>query len=431
MESYGTTLATIKDRLKQAGQKLLVGREAEREVFRGLLQAGEPPFSVLSLYGPGGVGKTTLAREFVDMATAAGAAVAFLDARGVETTPEGFERALQTAAPGFGEASENDAALRRQILIIDTYETLDALDGWLRDLFLPRLSSQTVVVLAGRHPLPVAWLADPGWQPLLRTIALRNLAPEDSRAYLQRRAVPTVLHQNALDFTHGHPLALSLVADVLTRPGAGTDAAALRFVPEDAPDVVHALIERFIDSVPSPRHRTALEICALVRYLDESLLGYVLSDGSGEKDDATTTMADVHLLFEWLRGLSFIEGSAPGLFPHDVAREALLADLRWRNRDSYVDLHRRARDYYSQRLRAAQGQSQQRLIYDAIFLHRDSAVIRAAFTWQESQSSYPDALQPSDAAAIGGDGRALRGRGVRAHRRRLAAAAARGDRRFP
>ena len=33
-------------------------------------------------------------------------------------------------------------------------------------------------------------------------------------------------------------------------------------------------------------------------------------------------------LFEWLRNLSFIESGPLGLFPHDLAREALVADLR-------------------------------------------------------------------------------------------------------
>jgi hypothetical protein len=40
---------------------------------------------------------------------------------------------------------------------------------------------------------------------------------------------------------------------------------------------------------------------------------------------------DVHELFEWLRGLSFIESGRLGLYPHDLAREALVADLRWRH----------------------------------------------------------------------------------------------------
>ena len=57
--------------------------------------------------------------------------------------------------------------------------------------------------------------------------------------------------------------------------------------------------------------------------------------------------ADAHELFEWLRELSFVETGPSGLFPHDLAREALAAELRWRNPDWYAELHRRARGYYA------------------------------------------------------------------------------------
>jgi len=35
---------------------------------------------------------------------------------------------------------------------------------------------------------------------------------------------------------------------------------------------------------------------------------------------------------------------------HDLTREVLTADLRWRNPDWYAELHRRARIYYTTRL---------------------------------------------------------------------------------
>jgi hypothetical protein len=383
------------DRLAEARQRVLVGRQAERALFDAALSATALPFSVIALHGPGGVGKTTLVREFAGMCRAAGVPVAFIDTRSVEPTPEAFLRALDAALPGFRETAETSN--ERRALILDTYETIEALDGWLRDVFLPRLSEQTLIVLAGRFPLPVTWLSDPGWQPLLRSIALRNLSPDDSRSYLSQRAVPAVLHDEALSFTHGHPLALSLIADVLTRPG-GDGVTPPHFSPEHAPNVVHALLERFMESVPDARHRAALEVCALVRSIDESFLASVLDEP--EPDENGGDSDAVHQLFEWLRGLSFIEAGANGLFPHDSAREALLADLRWRNRDRYVELHRRAREFYALRLKNAQGQNQQRLLYDAIFLHRDSAVIRTAFTWQESPSAYPDSPRPSDADSI-------------------------------
>ena len=44
---------------------------------------------------------------------------------------------------------------------------------------------------------------------------------------------------------------------------------------------------------------------------------------------------DAHELFAWLRDLSFVEAGPDGLFPHDLARDVLDADLRWRDPDGY------------------------------------------------------------------------------------------------
>src|SRR5207237_2914036 len=101
------------------------------------------------------------------------------------------------------------------------------------------------------------------------------------------------------------PLALSLVADVYAQRGE------IGVHPEATPDVVKALLEQLVQKVPGPAHRTALEVCALVRVTNEALLAYTLG------------VTDAHELFEWLRNLSFIESGPLGLFPHDLAREAL------------------------------------------------------------------------------------------------------------
>ncbi len=71
---------------------------------------------------------------------------------------------------------------------------------------------------------------------------------------------------------------------------------------------------------------------------------------------------DVREWFQWLRDLSFIESGRLGLFPHDLAREVLIADLRWRNPDWYAKLHERARAYYTARLEQTQGHQQQHIL---------------------------------------------------------------------
>jgi hypothetical protein len=373
----------LADRLIAARRRRFVGRQPELAQLQSALQAGELPFQVLYVYGPGGVGKTTLLAEFGYLAEQAGFAAAHLDARAIEPAPETFSsalRALLGLAPTASVADSLAARPGKAILLIDTYEALAPLDEWLRNHFLPQLSENTLVVLAGRNaPLP-GWQADPGWQTLIRTLPLRNLSPEESRSYLAKRQVPPAEHQKVLDFTHGHPLALSLVADVLDqRPGQS-------FHPEEAPDVVKTLLEQFVQKAPGPAHRAALEACAQVRLTNEALLSEMLG------------MPEVHELFDWLRGLSFIESRPEGLFPHDLAREALAADLRWRNPDWYAELHRRARAYYTTRLNQARDASHaQRVLLDYIFLHRDNPMVRPFLEWQSGgQTLLVDIARPAD-----------------------------------
>ncbi|HZY56928.1 MAG TPA: hypothetical protein VFE09_03910, partial [Rubrobacteraceae bacterium] len=162
----------------------------------------------------------------------------------------------------------------------------------------------------------------------------------------------------------------------------------VRFRPAETPDVIKTLLEQFVQQVPGPAHRTALESCALVRYTTETLLSRMVK------------MPDVHELFEWLRGLTFIESGPLGLFPHDVAREALVADLRWRNPDWYAELHHRARNYYAARLKQTHGQEQQRVLFDYAFLHRDNPVIRPFLEWREAGTTWPEAMCESDKPAL-------------------------------
>lgn len=355
----------VGDRLALARQQQFVGRAAELALFRSALESAEVPFSVLYIFGPPGIGKTTLLRRFVSLCDQVGIPAYMLDGRAMEATPSAFLDALGQLLE-LGAEQHCTAALRaraeRQILLIDTYEALAPLDPWLREVFLPQLPIHVLVVLAGRRPPATSWQADPGWQSLLRVIALRNLTPGESRLYLARRGVPAAKHERVLAFTHGHPLALSLVADLFTQR---TD---LDFRPEAAPDLVGKLLERFLLEAPGPLHRLAIEACAIVRVTTESLLAEMLA------------IPDAHELFQWLRTLSFIEAAPRGLVLHDLAREAIAADLRWRNPDRYRELHDRARAYYVARLNKGDERSQQALLTDYIYLHRDNPLLQPLFT---------------------------------------------------
>jgi hypothetical protein len=375
----------LAERLSVERHRRFVGRTSELELFQSAIAATELPFHVLYIFGPGGIGKTTLLWEFIRLCNATQTPVIYLDARTVEASPESFLNMLRftmnlatTDSPLQVLAAQPD----RQVLLIDTYEKLEPLDGWLRDVFLPQLPEHTLIILAGRQPPSSAWRMDLGWQILLRPLSLRNLSPEESQIYLTKHKIPAGQHQAVLEFTHGHPLALSLIADVFAQ---GQD---IRFQPEAVPDIIKMLLEKFLEEIPSPAHRMALDACALVRLTTEALLTEMLP------------LPNVHELFEWLRRLSFIESGLAGIFPHDLAREALLADLRWRNPDRYAELHRCARTYYITRLGQIQGQEQHRILFDFAFLHHKNPAVKPYLIWQESHRLSTDILRESDRPAL-------------------------------
>src|ERR1700752_982043 len=131
----------IADRLARPRHQRFVGRAAELTLFRTALDAVEPTFVVLHVHGPGGIGKTTLMQQFGRMAQAAGRAVIRLDMRDIEPAPEVFRVALSQvmglepcSAHEIAEHGPNDG-----VLLIDTYESVAALDDWLRDDFVPQL----------------------------------------------------------------------------------------------------------------------------------------------------------------------------------------------------------------------------------------------------------------------------------------------------
>ena len=354
-----STAPRLADRLAAVRHGRFVGREAELELFRSALLAEESPFVVLYIYGPGGVGKTSLLHEYLRVANSAGRTTILLDSRNIGSSPGSFQQAWQQAL----SVEALTAVPPDLILLVDTYELIAGLDDWLRHEFLPQLPPDVLIVLAGRNVPVSAWSSDPGWRDLTHIIPLRNLHPEESQTYLIGRGIPAQQHNEVLAFTHGHPLALSLVADVLQQ---GDELTAFSLQTEL--DVVRLLLERFTRNVPDAQHRQALEICAHVRVTSESLLAALLGEDVA------------YSLFNWLRGLSFIQQGPQGLFPHDLARDMLDADLRWRNPQAYQALHRQVRFYYGRQLRQRGPQSS--LSADLLYQNRYIAAIVPFFGWE-------------------------------------------------
>ena len=352
-------------RLAAARLRGFVGRKEELAAFDEALCGGG---GVLFVHGPGGVGKSALLRRFAQLATDADRNVTMLDGRTLDPSPAAF-------------MAETSSMLtdERAVLLIDAFERIHGLESWLRERFLPMLPVGALAVVAGRTPPDLMWQADPGWADLVQVIGLGALEPMDAAALLDSRGVADELRDSLLAFAGGLPLALSLGA-----AAAVSDSTAdSRWAP--AQDVVATLLDQLVGEVPSPAHRRALEVCAHTYMSTQDVLRAVLPD------------EDAAALFSWLRRLPFVESSPLGLYPHDVVREILEADLRWRDPQGYADMHRRIRDHLTHQIRAADGTDGLGAVGSLLYLHRNEDRRPAPHVWRGADEVYEDVFRPEDA----------------------------------
>lgn len=350
--------------------------------MREILGSDEVEVSVLHLHGPGGIGKSCLLDAIADLARSADALVVRIDGRELPPTP----RAMQDVLGSILDSPDGNHDRRRVVVLMDTFERFAPIDDWIRTEMLPRLPATTLTVMAGRAPPTPPWRTDPGWGDLLRVISIRNLSPDESFEYLRAVGVDRSLHDHIALVTHGHPLGLALLADVVAHGGTASHGTGV----DDAlpPDLVGILLQRFIEVIPSELHRHALEVCALARVTTEPLLRGALG------------ITDTREIFTWLRGLSFVYATDEGLYPHDLARDALDADLRWRDFDGYKKVFHGVWTHIRHHLRTVSGREQQHAIVDLKYVFRHFPGVLSPVDWESWGGFYPERAAVSDHAAI-------------------------------
>ncbi|HEY2270703.1 MAG TPA: ATP-binding protein, partial [Streptosporangiaceae bacterium] len=255
----GTSLGEVIDR---ARRRSFVGRRSELRAFDNA-QAALSPRRVLFVHGPGGIGKTTLLLELRARASAAGRTAVLLHGSEIDPSPDGFRQAV--AAAGFAQAGQETRADSGAVLLVDGYEQLGAIDGWLRQEYIPSLRAEDVVVLAGREPPAAAWRTDPGWRHLVAIHPLGHLDDFDSADLLTRAGVAARDRPRLLALGRGHPLALALLADA-AQGGTVPDSLA------DVPDLISALLESLLRDAPSQAHMAGLATVARAWLTTEDLL---------------------------------------------------------------------------------------------------------------------------------------------------------------
>jgi hypothetical protein len=287
------------DRIDSLRHRLFVGRRAELDQIARFLD--DPALRLLHVWGPGGIGKTTLLHEAARLATQQGLGVQRLDARTLSLVPSSVADALSGAA---------------DVLIVDEFQALAALEPWLREEVFPNLPSHRRVITARREALGTEWTADAAFRRLMVSVRLDVLSPGECAHYLEHCGIDQASWPDILSFAKGLPLALSLASQAPDSNVTSSD-----------PQVIGTLLERLLRDVTVPARRRALEVAALNRVATPGLLADVLGEGH-----------DVDALFDWLRQRSFVRITDDGVAVHDVLREVLIRDLVWRHEQRRRDI---------------------------------------------------------------------------------------------
>lgn len=312
-------MTTLGDRVAARDHDEFVGRRELCDLFERLLD-GREPFSVALLHGPGGIGKSTLLRRVARMAAERGRGPVVIDGRDLPPVSDALELVLVDIV-----------AMERPLVIFDSYERLQALDGYLRARFLPSLPADAVVIVSGRAKPGEAWFSD-GWERLARAIPMEGLGVADAAELVRRAGVDDQAARSRLvDWAQGSPLALALGAGA-----ASTGAVRPGGHPLDEASLA-ALVERLIDREAEPARRNVLAVAALARVITADALRAALPGV-----DATEA-------FGWLAGCSFIEPLADGLALHSLVARAFRDDMRRRDPIGEANLRRRLTDHFHER----------------------------------------------------------------------------------
>jgi len=246
------------------------------------------------------------------------------------------------------------AEKKRIILLLDTYEQISALEGWVGEV-AQSIHKNVLMVIAGRK-LPEwdrIWL---GWMMNAHIEELKPMTEEIMRHLIYRYYAtihggePDERQADAIiQFARGLPMVVTGAVQLWVKYGV-EDFQSVKS------EIVANLVDRLMEGVPNTLI-PALEAAAVVRWFDQPILRAVLQ------------MEDVRDVYNELRRFPFVRSRAEGLALHDSVREMMDANLRLHDSERYCEFHDRAAVYFEKRLEKVSGEDAERLSLEVLY-HR-------------------------------------------------------------
>jgi DNA-binding winged helix-turn-helix (wHTH) protein len=370
----------IGDHLRAKAERRFVGRDSELAELGNALAAESGGTQLYFVHGPGGIGKTTLLERLRSDATRADMVCASIDASAMAPTPAAVlaavaeDLALTKTTATLQDICAAMTSSDCRLLLIDSFDAMADTGGWVREKLLPALPAQVRIVVAGRNAPDTLWTAHPLWSESMRCIRLSSLSHEESSRLLEAHAIDKAAHEAMIELSHGHPLALVLLAAEMRKRG--------RIPSSLGRDAVRELIKRGVSGAPTPLHRRAIEVSARARTTTVALLSDVVDPLQASN------------LFNWLSEQCYMNVGARRLSPHDLVRDVVDEDLRWQDPEGSRELDGALNRYLLRLLRDGRHDSQTAM--ELQFLERNSALMKRYFDFGALGSI-------SIAAAIAGD----------------------------
>lgn len=302
--------------------KRFVGRAKELKLLNRWFGDPGAPLTIFSVTGMGGIGKSSLLSEMLEISRDRGATAVWMDGRSCGPTPSIFLEYLSSTIglEMMGNESEfgplhvltQASARNRLVIAVDNYEELALLEHWFMEVFVSKLPTSGVLIVLASRPEPVlTWKSHPRLQQLFVRMPLQHFTDEEITAYIAGAGLPNRSVEGKIArMTDGHPLGLALAVEA---------ADQSRDVPlSEWTEMSHAISARLLLELTSPRLHPMIEVLTLLETANQEVLSAVLQ--------SEVTTEEYHAL----RRMSFIRSGPNGLALHDMARIHLLRDFRQR-----------------------------------------------------------------------------------------------------
>lgn len=358
----------IGDLLITQQKAFFVGRSEELAMLEQCLSNHD--WKLLHIYGPGGIGKTTLLRLFAQ--TTGSSRCIYLDGHSDFQLPQDFLKQIRRALPEFADdRTEIDmlnacaASHGSVILLLDTFEMCGAIENWLYQDWIPKLCPLVKICSAGRYPLEDQWMRD-GWHALVHNMELQPLTFQEIQMYAHTRGIADQQIVAALQqFSNGLPLALSLACEIIVLKGN------TQFLDQYQKDhIITYLIEELTRDLEENDWKRYMEASSVVWRFDQELLQSLLQEKITND------------YFREFCRLPFVIRQADGWSLHDSIRQWVFTDLRNRMPQTFQAYRRLALDALYKRADLFPHKKTD-LAFERLYLHELDFVRDFRFQWDD------------------------------------------------